>query len=62
MLPSTKGSDNTPNVTLEDAIVPIVSITPNIQQIANIAKAIGKVSADNLNLDQSASIILYSME
>jgi hypothetical protein len=48
---------------LEEAVLPLVSILPKIQNYVYIAKArCEPVPADGLSKDESASIILYSMD
>ena len=58
-----RGYEKMPLVSLEEAVVPLVSIMPELQDYAYVAKQRCKpVPADGLTKDQSASIILYSME
>jgi hypothetical protein len=58
-----RGYERMPLVSLEEAIAPLVSILPEIQDYAYVAKQRAKpVPADGLTRDESASIILYSME
>jgi hypothetical protein len=58
-----RGFEKMPLVSLEEAVAPLVSILPEIQDYAYVAKQRSKpVPADGLTRDESASIILYSME
>ena len=50
-----------PLVSLEQAIEPLVSILPEVQSYAYVAKQRCKKPADNLTQDESASIMLYTM-
>ncbi|CAF1663345.1 unnamed protein product, partial [Adineta ricciae] len=50
-----------PLVSLEQAIEPLVSILPEVQSYAYVAKQRCKKPADNLTQDESASIVLYTM-
>ncbi|CAF2100280.1 unnamed protein product [Rotaria magnacalcarata] len=49
-------------VSLEEAIDPLVPLVPDIKRKAWIAKLNSKDPADNLTPDESASIMLYSIE
>jgi hypothetical protein len=63
MLMPIRGYENMPLVSLEEAIEPLVSILPAVRDHAFVAKKrCEPVPPDNLTPDQSASIILYSME
>ncbi|CAM4819725.1 unnamed protein product [Rotaria magnacalcarata] len=55
------GYSNVPLVSLEEAVVPLVPILPDVQSHANVAKLKCKKPADNLTQDESASIMLYTM-
>ncbi|CAF1055456.1 unnamed protein product [Adineta steineri] len=58
-----QGYDKQPLVTLEQAIEPIIPFVPDIKRMAFIAKVkCGKSPANDLSIDESASIILYSMD
>lgn len=58
-----RGYEEMPIVSLEQAIEPLLSILPKIQDYVYVAKQRCKpVPADGLTRDESASIILYSME
>ncbi|CAF0826525.1 unnamed protein product [Adineta steineri] len=63
MLMPIEGYEEMPIVPLEEAVAPLVSILPKIQTYVYIAKQrCGSVPPDNLTQDESASIMLYSME
>jgi hypothetical protein len=62
ILPPIKGFENKPSVSLDEAIAPLVSFVPDVEQMANRAKENSKNLADGLTRDESASIMLYSME
>jgi hypothetical protein len=63
MLIPIKGYEKKPLVTLEEAVDPIVPFVPDVKRMAYVAKMkCNNPPADNLSLDESASIILYSME
>ncbi|CAF1302171.1 unnamed protein product, partial [Adineta steineri] len=63
MLMPIEGYEEMPIVPLEEAVVPLVSIVPKIQNFVYVAKQRSKsVPADNLTQDESASIMLYSMD
>ncbi|CAF4027039.1 unnamed protein product, partial [Adineta steineri] len=52
-----------PVVPLEEAVAPLISILPRVQNYTYVAKQrCESVSLDNLTQDESASIMLYSME
>jgi hypothetical protein len=51
-----------PLVSLEEAIKPLVSLVVDVKQNAWIAKLRANSPVDGLTPDESASIILYSME
>ena len=58
-----KGYEKQPLVSLEEAVKPIVLFVPDVKQMAHVAKMrCEKPPADNLTVDQSASIMLYSMD
>ena len=58
-----KGYEKKSLVTLEEAIEPIVSLVPDVQHMAHVAKMrCAHPPADGLSLDESASIMLYTME
>ncbi|CAF1078953.1 unnamed protein product [Adineta steineri] len=63
MLMPIRGYEKMPIVPLEEAVIPLISILPEIQDYAYVAKQRCKsVPPDNLTQDESASIMLYSME
>ena len=63
MLMPIQGYEKKPLVTLEEAIEPIVSLVPDVKRMAYVAKMkCDNPPADNLSIDESASIMLYSME
>jgi hypothetical protein len=63
MLMPIKGYEKKPLVTLEEAVEPLVPFVPDVKRMAYIAKTkCKKPPADNLSIDESASIMLYSME
>ncbi|CAF3185183.1 unnamed protein product [Rotaria sp. Silwood2] len=55
------GCENIPLVSLEESIEPLVSLLPSIGIYANLAKQKYDKSDDCLSLDESAAIMLYSM-
>jgi hypothetical protein len=58
-----KGYEKKPLVSLEEAVEPLVPFVPDVKQMAYVAKTrCKKTPADNLSIDESASIMLYSME
>jgi hypothetical protein len=57
-----EGHEKMPLVTLEEAILPLVPILPDIRRKAHTAKQNCKNPADGLTSDQSAAIMLYTME
>lgn len=63
MLLPIQGYEKKPLVSLEEAVEPLVTIVPDVKRMAYIAKMkCKKPPADNLSIDESASIMLYSME
>ncbi|CAF1350159.1 unnamed protein product [Adineta steineri] len=63
MLMPIRGYEEMPIVSLEEAVTPLVSILPEIQDYAYVAKQrCESVPPDGLTQDESASIMLYSME
>ncbi|CAF3992064.1 unnamed protein product [Adineta steineri] len=63
MLMPIRGYEKMPIVSLEEAVTPLISILPEIQDYAYVAKQRCKVvPPDGLTQDESASIMLYSME
>ena len=55
------GYAKTPLVPLEEAVLPLVPILPDIQSYAYVAKQKCKKPADDLTPDESAAIMLYTM-
>jgi hypothetical protein len=62
MLLPIEGYEKKPLVSLEEAIVPLIKLVPDLERKAWIAKLRATNPADGLTQDQSASIMLYSME
>ncbi|CAF1345948.1 unnamed protein product [Adineta steineri] len=63
MLMPIRGYEKMPIVSLEEAVTPLISILPEIQDYAYVAKQrCESVPLDGLTHDESASIMLYSME
>ncbi|CAF3730283.1 unnamed protein product [Adineta steineri] len=63
MLMPIRGYEEMPIVSLEEAVTPLISILPEIQDYAYVAKErCESVPPDDLTQDESASIMLYSME
>lgn len=57
-----EGYAKAPLVSLEEAIEPLVPILPDVRRHAYAAKQKCRNPADNLTQDESASIMLYTME
>ncbi|CAF4005984.1 unnamed protein product [Adineta steineri] len=63
MLMPIRGYEEMPLVPLEEAVTPLISILREIQDYAYVAKQrCESVPPDSLTQDESASIMLYSME
>ncbi|CAF0937352.1 unnamed protein product [Adineta steineri] len=63
MLMPIEGYEEMPIVPLEEAVAPLVSILPKIQNYVYVAKQrCESVPPDDLTQDESASIMLYSMD
>ncbi|CAF1216229.1 unnamed protein product [Rotaria sordida] len=63
MLMPIRGYEKMPLVSLEETVTPLMSILPEVKDYAFVAKQRCKpVPANGLTQDQSASIILYTME
>ncbi|CAF1073033.1 unnamed protein product [Adineta steineri] len=63
MLLPIQGYEKKPLVSLEEAVEPLVQFVPDIKRMAYVAKMkCRNPPADHLSEDESASIILYSME
>lgn len=54
--------DNKSTISLETAIEPLISLLPNIQKFVCIAKEKCENPNDGLTVDESASIMLYTMD
>jgi len=57
-----QGFDKMPLVSLEEAVIPLVLLVPDVEQMVWIAKQNCSHPKDNLSPDESASIMLYTME
>jgi hypothetical protein len=58
-----RGFEKMPLVSLEEAVVSLISILPEIEDYAYVAKQRCKpIPADGLTIDESAAIMLYSMD
>ncbi|CAF4929554.1 unnamed protein product, partial [Rotaria sp. Silwood1] len=63
MLMPIQGYEKVPLVSLEKAVEPLVPFVPEVQRMAYVAKEkCRNPPPNNLSIDQSASIMLYSME
>ncbi|CAF3729847.1 unnamed protein product, partial [Adineta steineri] len=63
MLMPIEGYEEMPLVPLEEAITPLISMLPKVQNYVYVAKErCGSIPPDDLTQDESASIMLYSME
>lgn len=63
MLMPIQGYEKKPLVSIEEAVDPLVPLVPDVKRMAYVAKMkCEKSPANNLSLDESASIILYTME
>ena len=63
MLIPIRGYDNEPLVPLEKAVEPLVSLLPDVQDYVYVAKQrCEPVPADGLTQDESAAIMLYTIE
>jgi hypothetical protein len=62
MLTPIEGFDKKPLVTLEQAVEPLISMIPDIQIKVDKAKNRALHNTDDLPLDESAAIVLYTME
>ena len=61
MLPPIHGYENTPLVTLEKAIEPLITVVPEIEYMLCIVKTKCENPPSELLWDESASIMLYSL-
>ncbi|CAF2095766.1 unnamed protein product [Rotaria magnacalcarata] len=57
-----EGYEKVPLVSLEEAMVPLLGVLPDIQRMVYIAKMKCELPTDGLTSDQSAAIMLYTME
>ncbi|CAF1136572.1 unnamed protein product [Adineta ricciae] len=62
MLPPIKGYENEPLVSLEESVKPLVSFVPDVEQMVWTVKQNCQQSEDHLSLDESGSIMLYTLE
>lgn len=62
MLPPLRGYEDLPLVSLEKATDPLVSHIPDIQDMVHMVRSHCVEPKDGLTMDESASIMLYSME
>jgi hypothetical protein len=58
-----RGFETMPLVSLEEAVVPLIPVLPEIEDYVYVAKQrIEPIPADGLTTDESAAIMLYSMD
>ncbi|CAM4960244.1 unnamed protein product, partial [Rotaria socialis] len=62
LIPFIRGCEKMALVSLEEAVEPLISILPDVQRQAYVAKENCDNPADGLTQDESASIMLYTME
>jgi hypothetical protein len=62
MLPPIRGFVNSPLVSLEEAVEPLIPIVNDIKRRASLALESCKDKSDDLSSDESGSICLYTME
>ena len=62
MLPPIKGYEKEPLVSLEQAIQPLISLVANLEEMVWIVKQNCEHPKDHLSSDESASIMLYTLE
>jgi NAD:arginine ADP-ribosyltransferase len=62
MMAPIKGYEEMPLVSLEEAVVPLVSFVPEVARMVWTVKQQCTAPAEGLTIDQSASIMLYSLE
>jgi hypothetical protein len=62
ILESIQTYENIALVPLEEAVEPLISLVPKIKRMVWTVKQRCEKPADNLSLDESASIMLFSME
>ena len=61
-LPPLRGFENMPLVTLDEAIKPLIPHVPEIQHMVYTVRSDNRKPADGLTTEESASIMLYSLE
>jgi hypothetical protein len=62
MLPPIQGYEKMPLVSLEEAVDPLISLVPEVERMAWTVKQYHFEGEHGLNDDESASILLYTME
>jgi hypothetical protein len=62
MLPPIQGYENMPLVSLEEAVDPLISLVPEVERMAWTVKQSHFDGEHDLTDDESASILLYTME
>ena len=62
MLPPIKGYEKQPLVSLEQAIKPLLTIVPDVEEMVWTVKQNCQHPPNNLSSDESASIMLYTLE
>ncbi|CAF1227836.1 unnamed protein product [Adineta steineri] len=63
ILPPIKGFENMPIVSLEEAVQPLIKIVDEVEQmIWTVKQKCSKTPANNLSIDESASIMLYTLQ
>jgi hypothetical protein len=62
MLLPIQGFEKMPLISLEKAVIPLVSLVPDVEQMVWIAKQNRSHPKDGLTSDESASIMIYTME
>lgn len=62
MLPPIQGYERMPLVTLEEAVNPLLALVPDVERMVWTVKQSQLNEGYDLSIDESASILLYSME
>jgi hypothetical protein len=62
LVPPIKGFESKAAVSLDEAFAPLIYAVPDVQQVTYTAKENSKDPADGVTPDESASIMLYSMQ
>lgn len=62
MLPPIQGYERMPLVTLEEAVNPLLTLVPDVERMVWTVKQSQLNEGYDLSIDESASILLYSME